>query len=373
MGAWGDIAAEINATAAMLGNVAAACDSVLKKYITQLSQKRNRPLILYASKWTQPSPAGPIPPDMVSITDEDLQALMTVMNNLQGTSLDLILHSPGGSIEAAEAFVTYLRSKFTDDICVFVPQQAMSAATMIACAANTIVLGKHSFLGPTDPQFIFATELGTRVLTAQNIEEQFERAQKECADPSKIGAWIPILKQYGPDVLQKCRNASNLSRSLVAGWLEQYMFKGEDDANKKAGEIADWISSHKHFKTHGRHLSRTELRAKGMNKITDLEADPDLQDLVLSIFHATTITFERTPAVKIVENQLGKAFVKMLQAQAPMMIMPQMMMPQQVIRPQPMPIPTRPAPTHTPTPTPAPALPAPPAPPNPANAPPPQP
>jgi hypothetical protein len=291
---------------------------------------------------------------------------MTVMNNMQGTSLDLILHSPGGSIEAAEAFVTYLRSKFTDDICVFVPQQAMSAATMIACAANTIVLGKHSFLGPTDPQFIFATELGTRVLTAQNIEEQFERAQKECADPSKIGAWIPILKQYGPDVLQKCRNASNLSRSLVAGWLEQYMFKGEADAHKKAGEIADWISSHRHFKTHGRHLSRTELRSKGMDKIVDLESDPQIQDLVLSIFHATTITFDRTPAVKLVENQLGKAFIKLFQH--PMMITPQMMMPQQMNRPQTMPIPMRPAPSHIPAP--APALPAAPAPPTPANQPP---
>jgi hypothetical protein len=268
---------------------------------------------------------------LVSISDEDLQALMTVIHRLEGAGLDLILHSPGGSIEAAEALVTYLRSRFPEDICVIVPQQAMSAATMIACAANTIMLGKHSFLGPTDPQFILRTELGVRVVTAQNVEEQFERARKECADPTKIGAWIPILKTYGPDLLEKCRMASELSKSLVSGWLEHYMFKGEPDAKRKALMIAEWLGGHKHHQTHGRHIGREELRAKGMTKITDLEADQELQDIVLSIFHATTLTFDHTGAVKLVENHMGKAFIKSMQT--PMMQGPPMMLPPGMLPP----------------------------------------
>ena len=67
--------------------------------------------------------------------------------------LDLILHSPGGSPSAAEGIVSYLRSRF-DDIRVIVPLKAMSAATMVACAANQIVLGKHSFPRPTVPQML---------------------------------------------------------------------------------------------------------------------------------------------------------------------------------------------------------------------------
>jgi hypothetical protein len=43
------------------------------------------------------------------------------------------------------------------------------------------------------------------MVSAQGIEEQFERAQKECQDPTKLGAWIPILSQYGPDILVKCQ------------------------------------------------------------------------------------------------------------------------------------------------------------------------
>ena len=348
MPAWGEILREIG-QAAQLGpqlGGASPWDFVRRKYIIQLQQLRGRAIILYATKWTQAG--GAASPDMVSITDEDLQALMTVMNGVTEPKLDLILHSPGGSIEAAEALVTYLRSKFSD-ICVIVPQQAMSAATMLSCAADTIVLGKHSFLGPTDPQFILQTEVGARFVTAQNIEDQFARAQKECADPTKIGAWLPILKQYGPDLLQKCANATKLSRSLVAEWLAKYMLKGTPGSKKKADEIADWISSHKHFQTHGRHLSREDLRAKGFTNILNLEDVPGLQDPVLSAFHATTITFDATPAVKLVENHLGKAFIKMMQ-------MPQMMIPQQLMQ---APRPAQPPQPAQPPATPQPQLPAP--------------
>ncbi|GAI15319.1 unnamed protein product, partial [marine sediment metagenome] len=48
-------------------------------------------------------------------------------------------------------------------------------------------------------------------------------------------------------------------------------------------------------------------------EIGNLEDDQDLQDLVLSVFHTTTHTFNATPAVKIIENHLGKAFVKQSQ------------------------------------------------------------
>ena len=83
---------------------------------------------------------------MTLIVDEDIQALMEVTEDLHSSSVDLILHSPGGSPEVAEAIVAYLRSRFRD-IRVIVPNLAMSAATMIACSGNKIVMGKHSLFG----------------------------------------------------------------------------------------------------------------------------------------------------------------------------------------------------------------------------------
>lgn len=65
--------------------------------------------------------------------------------------LDLILHTPGGlvlaSLQIARA-VRYHRGKVT----VFVPHYAMSGGTLIALAADEIVMSPHAVLGPVDPQ-----------------------------------------------------------------------------------------------------------------------------------------------------------------------------------------------------------------------------
>lgn len=285
-----------------------AFDTVRRKYLSQLHQYTGRNTILYATKWVSPTPD--IPPEMISITDEDIQGLMEVFYGLSGSDLDLIIHSPGGSAEATESMVSYLRSKFTN-IRVFVPQAAMSAATMLACAANKIVMGKHSSLGPIDPQMILNTPLGQKAIPAQAILDQFEEAKKECKDPQLLGAWAPILPQYGPALLTQCKEALELSKQLVSKWLSEYMFRDEG-GSEKATKVADALADHKTYKTHGRHIDRAQALSLGLT-IDALEADQKLQDLVLSVYHATMHTFNSTPAVKIIENHNGRAVAKTIQ------------------------------------------------------------
>ena len=279
-------------------------DGVRRKYLLELHRHSGRNVILYASAWLQRE----APPTLVSINDEDMQALMEVSHGLQGEKLDLILHSPGGSPEAAEAIISYLRSRFSH-VRVIVPQLAMSAATMIACAADEIVLGKHSFLGPTDPQIFLPTPLGARGVPAQAVLDQFDRAQRECVDPAKLSAWLPMLSQYGPDLLVQCEAALAMSIELVRTWLETYMFKDREDRSDKADEVSMWLADHKNFKSHARHIPRSEVEKLGLT-VSHLEDDQDFQDLALSVFHATTHAFTGTPAVKIVENHYGRAFIK---------------------------------------------------------------
>jgi len=57
----------------------------------------------------------------------DKQAFMEAIHGVNEKQLALILHSPGGQIEAVKAIVEYLREKF-DKITVIVPDAAMSAA-----------------------------------------------------------------------------------------------------------------------------------------------------------------------------------------------------------------------------------------------------
>ena len=89
-----------------------------------------------------------MPPQTIQVHLSDIQGFMETMSNIEETKLDLILHSPGGSSDAAQSVVEYMRQRF-DHIRVFVPVAAMSAATMIALSCDEIVMGKHSQLGPT--------------------------------------------------------------------------------------------------------------------------------------------------------------------------------------------------------------------------------
>lgn len=310
MPTWGELLQELQqvGAAGQIPPGLSKFDLVRRKYIAALAAHTNRSTILYASAWT----AGNAPPEMISINPEDMEGFMEVVHGLPGPRLDLVLHSPGGSAEATEALVSYLRSKFSD-VRVLIPHAAMSAATMLACSANRIVLGKHSFIGPIDPQFILQTDLGVRAVPAHAIVEQFRLAQEECVkDSARLSSWIPMLRQYGPALLVQCRLAQKLSEELVSGWLEHYMLAGTSEAPTKAARIAAALCDHGQFKSHSRFISRDAAKQMGLS-IEDLESDQTLQDLTLSVFHATSHTFVGTPAVKVIENHFGKAFIKIAQ------------------------------------------------------------
>ena len=117
-------------------------DRLRRDCLRQLHELTGRNVIVYYSDWLQsPNNAGS------GIDDSDKSAFMTVVHGLDRTKgLDLLLHTPGGEMAATESLVEYLRAMFGTDIRAVVPQIAMSAGTMIACACREILMGKHSNL-----------------------------------------------------------------------------------------------------------------------------------------------------------------------------------------------------------------------------------
>lgn len=65
--------------------------------------------------------------------------------------IDLIVHSPGGLVLASLQIARAIR-KHPGKVTVFVPHYAMSGGTLIALAADQIVMSPHAVLGPVDPQ-----------------------------------------------------------------------------------------------------------------------------------------------------------------------------------------------------------------------------
>lgn len=308
---WSDVTKEIaEETAKKTPN---AYDFVRRRYLSALNAHTKRDTILYATRWTQP---GPHFDEIEAINEEDLQGFLEVTKGLTSKKLDIILHSPGGSAEATEALVSFLRSRF-DDIRVIVPHVAMSAATIWACAANRVTMGTHSFLGPIDAQMVFDQGEGPRLVPAQAILDQWRRAKKECADPDQLNAWIPMLRQYGPALLEECENAQSLGQELVKQWLRSYMFAGRKYAARDALRVAKGLSDHKEFRSHRRHLNRDRARSIGGGHIglvvDNLESDPVLERNVLGAYYAFTAVFGASATAKIIENQNGRAFIKAFQ------------------------------------------------------------
>lgn len=284
-------------------------DGVRRRYLKELALHTGRNVIVYETAGLAP-PQGANPPDIAISLDPDVGAFMEVVHGLSRSApLDLILQSPGGTAEAAEAIVRYLRGRFPG-LRVIVPVAAMSAASMMAMSADEIIMGSHSQLGPIDPQITIATPEGPRSAPAAAILRQFEEAQEDLMrDPGHTAAWLPILRSYAPALLQICQDAEKLSKAMVSEWLERYMFSGLPDAVDRAKNVAAFLGDYDKFKSHARGIDRDTLRDLGL-KVTDLEDDETLQDLVLSVHHAISHLMDRTGTTKIVENHLGKAWIR---------------------------------------------------------------
>ncbi|MGB9886088.1 MAG: SDH family Clp fold serine proteinase [Moorellales bacterium] len=86
------------------------------------------------------------------ITVEDSeQVLRAIRLTPPDMPIDLILHTPGGLVLAAEQIARAL-VRHPAKVTVFVPHYAMSGGTLIALAADAIVMDENAVLGPVDPQ-----------------------------------------------------------------------------------------------------------------------------------------------------------------------------------------------------------------------------
>jgi hypothetical protein len=216
--------------------------------------------------------------------------------------LDLILHTPGGSIAAAESIVDYLKRMFGRNIRAIVPQIAMSAGTMIACSCKKIIMGKHSNLGPIDPQL--------NGIPAAGVIEEFRKALDEIkADPDAMAVWQYILRQYPPSFLGQCENGVKWASAFVGSELRSNMLSAKPDAGALADQIVARLTDFSGNKSHDRHIHYDECRDMGL-EVELLEDDDKEQDLVLTVHHCYMNALMNTNAFKIIENHNGVAFVK---------------------------------------------------------------
>lgn len=107
--------------------------------ISDIEETTGRELVVYFSQLNE------------GIGHIDSDDISEVLEGLQTKSIDLLIQTPGGDVDAVEKIVAVLKQRL-DDYRVIVPSWAKSGGTVIAMSSQKILLGVNSELGPIDPQ-----------------------------------------------------------------------------------------------------------------------------------------------------------------------------------------------------------------------------
>src|SRR2546426_2305653 len=125
-------------------------DAARARVIERFQQERKSRVIAMIHRQDTQSLFGV--PVSQSITIDDSEAILRAIRLTQPEQpLDLILHTPGGLVLAAEQIAKAL-VEHKGKVTVFVPHYAMSGGTLIALTADEIVVDPNAVLGPVDPQ-----------------------------------------------------------------------------------------------------------------------------------------------------------------------------------------------------------------------------
>jgi hypothetical protein len=260
-----------------------------------------------------------------SIDYSDLLPMSDQLSNLDSTTraLDLVLETPGGSGEVAEQIVRTLRDRF-DDIAVIVPGWAKSAGTIMAMAADDILMGPMSALGPIDAQIGWQK----RVFSADAFIEGLRKIKEEVEQTNKLNmAYFPILQAISPGDIEHAQNALDFAKVLVKEWLSAFKFKNWKETEtsktpvteKEREARADWIASElcnqSRWKTHGRSIRIADLTALKL-RITDYSQDAELNDAVQRYHTLLQMTFDNG-VYKLFETQRSQIIRFVQPAAAP--------------------------------------------------------
>lgn len=182
--------------------------------------------------------------------------------------LEIILHTPGGLVLAALQIARAIKAHPARKT-VFVPHYAMSGGTLIALAADEIVLSKHAVLGPIDPQ--------VGGVPAASLVKITDEKSIDATDDVTL-----ILADVGRKALEQMKRAAC---ELMEGTMS------EDGTCGIASELASgrW--------THDYPITVEEARELGLNVSTDMPAE------IMELMSLFPETLRRVPAVRYVDGR----------------------------------------------------------------------
>jgi ClpP class serine protease len=143
--------------------------------------------------------------------------------------IELIVHTPGGLVLAAGQIAHALR-RHRAKVTVFVPHYAMSGGTLIALAADEIVMDSNAVLGPVDPQIGQSPAASVLTVLDKKKPEDIDDQTMILADVSRKA--IAQLRRTVQDLLAERMSqeqAAALAEKLATGtWTHDYPITAEE-------------------------------------------------------------------------------------------------------------------------------------------------
>jgi len=192
------------------------------KIMKQFENKRKSRLITMIHRQESLSWLGFAFSRFIDIEDSE-QVLRAIRMTPPDMPIDLILHTPGGLVLAAEQIARAL-VRHKAKVTVFVPHYAMSGGTLIALAADEIVMDPNAVLGPVDPQIGRYPAASILSTVARKPVERIEDETLILADIAQKAQ--NQMRSFVKEILQSrmdAETALTLATRLTGGeWTHDY-------------------------------------------------------------------------------------------------------------------------------------------------------
>lgn len=203
-------------------------ESSRARLIARLERQRKSRVILLVHRQETMSVLGFPLMRYIDVTDaEDVMRASELTD--PEVPLDIVLHTPGGLVLAATQIARAVR-KHKGKVTVFVPHYAMSGGTLIALAADEIVMSPHAVLGPVDPQIGKYPAASVIKVVARKPLEKVDDETLILADVGEKA--VSQLRECASELLsrsQSAEQARKLAELLSTGtWTHDYPITVEE-------------------------------------------------------------------------------------------------------------------------------------------------
>lgn len=174
-------------------------------------------------------------------------------------NIDVIIDSGGGDADAAYHIAKLIHRKFKGEITYIIPRYAKSAATLLICGGNKIIMGPTSELGPLDPQI---QQDNGEYISAKSVQATLDLIKKYIESDLKLASLI--ASRINPLVLGEYESTLNIAKEYQTELLFLRMFDKTPDNELLVKSIVDKFAEG--YTHHGRiidyeeaHLSKLKI------------------------------------------------------------------------------------------------------------------